>query len=482
MKYNEMIIEASDFERTLSPEKIWRGRFKVRVFSSPEGDMSPDQAVLVQFDDGQLQASLQKLETRGLNRADLVSLGRTLALLLFPPGSEGAAASVRGLLADNLKMLKPDLGLRLRLRLPSMLAAVPWEYVYVDRAGGGDGMDGFLTLDPRVAIVRHEVLSGPLGLPLPSGDIKVVAAMASAGGPPLDLAQERADLEEAFAGQTGINPVFLSDATLDEILAAIPETGIFHFAGHGVYDRKQSDLPGVYTGTGSLALVDQNVDAEQIGINLRGSGVRLAVLGGCETGRREGVYVWGGIAPALIKAEVPAVVANQYKITDTCATAFSRQFYRALVGGLPVERAVSAGRIGAYNADNANRDWGVAVLYLRAADGQLFEGAADRETRDKARSESEADFSVHAKNVMAGGEVIGAEVAAEIEGKIAARVVVSGKVYGTVIGVEADDLRGKTLKGEVEVQDVPNGGAVFGGVLGSRRPRASQSASEPKKK
>jgi hypothetical protein len=482
MKYHDMVIEASDFERKLSPEKMWEGRFKVRVFSSPEGEMSPEQAVTVQFDDGQLQASLQKLETRDLNRAALVALGRTLALLLFPPAQGGAATSVRGLLADNLKKLKPDLGLRLRLRLPPMLAAVPWEYVYVDRAGGGDGIDGFLALDPRVAIVRHEVIAAPLGLPLLSGDIKVVAAMASAGGPPLDLAKERTDLEKAFACQAGINPVFLPDATLDEIQAAMPEAGIFHFAGHGVYDRKQSDLPGVYTGTGSIALVDQNVDAEQLGINLRGCGVRLAVLGGCETGRREGVYVWGGIAPGLIKAEVPAVVANQYKITDTCATAFSRQFYRALIGGLPVERAVSAGRIGAYNADNTNRDWGVPVLYLRAADGQLFEGATDNEKRDKARSESEADFSVRVKNVMAGGEVIGAEVAAEIDGKIAARVVVAGKVYGTVIGLEADDLRGKTLKGEVEVQDVMKGGAVIGGVLGSRRPRASQPASEPKKK
>jgi len=386
MKYNDMIIEAFDFDRKLSPEKIWHGRFKVRVFSSPVGEMSQEQAVPVQFDDGQLQATLQRLESRDLDSAGLVVLGRTLALLLFPPGPEGATTSVRGLLADNLKNLKPDIGLRLRLRIPSMLAAVPWEYIYVDRAGGGDGMDGFLALDPRVAIVRHEVLAAPLlSLPLLSGDIKVVAALASSGGPQLNLAKERADLEEAFAGQPGINPIFLPDATLDEIQAAIPESGIFHFAGHGMYDRKQSDLPGVYTGIGSIALVDQNVDAEQLGINLRGCGVRLAMLGGCETGRREGIYVWSGIVPALIKAGIPAVVANQYKITDTCATAFSRQFYRALVGGLPIERAVSAGRIAAYNADPNGRDWGVSVLYLRAENGELFKGAGDAQVRDTAR-------------------------------------------------------------------------------------------------
>ncbi len=53
---------------------------------------------------------------------------------------------------------------------------------------------------------------------------------------------------------------------------------------------------------------------------------------------------------------------------------------------LPIERAVSAGRIAAYNADKHGRDWGVPVLYLRAADGMLFEGAPDAETRRKAKS------------------------------------------------------------------------------------------------
>ena len=59
-----MIVEAFDFERKLTPEKIWQGRFKVRVLSSDAGDMSLDQAVPVQYDDGQLQIVLQSLETR----------------------------------------------------------------------------------------------------------------------------------------------------------------------------------------------------------------------------------------------------------------------------------------------------------------------------------------------------------------------------------------------------------------------------------
>ena len=49
-----------------------------------------------------------------------------------------------------------------------------------------------------------------------------VTSASAEGLPPLNLARERADLEQAFAGQAGIAPVFLTDATLDELQAAIP--------------------------------------------------------------------------------------------------------------------------------------------------------------------------------------------------------------------------------------------------------------------
>jgi hypothetical protein len=178
MKYNDMIIEAFDFERKLVPGKIWQASFKVRVLSSPKGEMSQEQAVPVQYDDGQLQATLQKLESSDLDQAGLVALGRALAAVLLPPGPEGALTSARELLKANLQGLGPDEGLRLRLRLPPMLAPLPWEYIYVDRAGGGDGMDGFLALDPRVAILRHEVMAAPVVLEQLGGDIKIVAALA----------------------------------------------------------------------------------------------------------------------------------------------------------------------------------------------------------------------------------------------------------------------------------------------------------------
>src|SRR5437763_8779823 len=121
------------------------------------------------------------------------------------------------------------------------------------------------------------------------------------------------------------------------------QTDVFHFSGHGEFPKS---LAG-----GDAALIfadDQNqafpVSSERLAGMLRGKGVRLAVLGACETGRREGRNVWSGVASSLLRAGIPAVVAMQFTIDDKLAAAFSAAFYRSLTAGLTVDEAVAAGR------------------------------------------------------------------------------------------------------------------------------------------
>lgn len=469
MKYHDLVIEASDAKVERDPDKRrWR-RFKVRVLSSRVGDMTPEQAVPVQCNENDLQDRLRGLDRRELDRDGLLVLGRLLGLLLLPPGQDDAGIGVRELFSRSLDRAEQEnAGLRMRLRLPPELAAIPWEYLYLDRVGATDGMAGFLALDPRIAIVRHEAL--PISAPSPrvTGDIAVLAALASPLNLDLlDLDREEHDLRQALSQQGGVQLTVLKDATLDEVQKALPNTRVFHFAGHGIFQQQSGDLPGTVTGAGSLALDDGMVDAEKLGVHLRGNQVQLVVLGGCETGRRAGAYVWGGIAPALVRFEVPAVVANQYSILDKCAIAFSRQFYCALAGGLPIERAVSAGRIAAYSVDQNGRDWGVPVLYLRAADGELFEGAADAKVREAARQSAEADVHVRVREVAAGGFALGAKVREMLSGKLRVEVNVAGTVYGTVVGVELETLRGGSANVNVQADTVGPGGRFTGATIDS---------------
>jgi hypothetical protein len=291
MNYDDITLEVSELT-TRTDEDRRLGTFKVRVLQSPGGEMRPDQAISVEYNDKDLQSSLAKLDRRELDAAGLIAVGRTLAALLLPVDAQGNAPSVRELFARSLVKVGPDGGLRLRLRLPADLAVIPWEYAYVERAGG-EGMDGFLALDPRIAIVRHEVLAATVTAPLLSGDIKVVAALAGAEGlPELDLDGEMKFLDEALRGLEGIQLQPCQHATLKKLQPLLAGAGVFHFAGHGDFTRKMGARPGTYTGIGYLAFEDKRVDAEQMGMNLRGQGVRLAVLSGCHTGRRDGISVW----------------------------------------------------------------------------------------------------------------------------------------------------------------------------------------------
>ena len=408
---------------------------------------------------------MRKLEDRALTRDGLIAFGRALAALLLPASGDAAGApAVRELLARSLIAIPSADGLRLRLRLPKAVAAIPWEYLYVDTAAGGDGMDGFIALDPRVAIVRHDPAAAPVPTTALEGNLKVVVALASASDlPELDLEAELDYIRTAVSGLDGVDLVPCEHATLDRLQPLLPNTGIFHYAGHGDFTKTIGARPGTYTGSGVLAFEDTRVDAEQLGLNLRSNGVRLVVLAGCDTGRRDGVSVWSGIAPALVAAKVPAVIGNQYRITDTAAVAFSRRLYEAIAGGWPIERAVAAARLAIYNDDKTTRDWGVPVLYMRAGDGNLFAGVADPARRARAAAAAAVDVSVRVGDVGSSGLVVGADLGRRVDGKLSVSVA-TRDVKGTVIGLK--DSKGQQVQGAIRVEvsagTVEAGGKVIG--------------------
>ena len=455
MDYVDFTIEASGVTELDNGKRL---RYALRVID----EMQQDEAVTIACELQDLERTLTQVGERELEEDSLIQIGRDLAQLILPIDHVPGKASIREMFARRL-MTAVGQGVRLRLRLPRALAGLPWEYTYVERAGG-DGMDGFLALDPRVAFVRDEGF-GTLPLVPVAGDLRVVVALATSPNlPALDLARERTVIKRAIASVEGATVTAVENATLAELQAAVPGAHIFHFAGHGEFTRQLGTWPGTYTGTGALVFTDQSVDAEQLGINLRGQQVRLAVLAGCETGRRAGVSVWSGIAPALTKVDIPAVVANQYSIADTSAIAFSERFYHALAGGLPIEDAVAAGRLAVYNKDPDGRDWGVPVLYLRAANGQLFEGAANPGVREQARRVALADIVVRTGKVGPRGVVYGAKVREMLEGKLSISVT-TGDVSGRVIGFEAERVEDGALSADVTTGDVD--GEVIGGVVGT---------------
>ncbi len=364
MQYVDFTIRARDWQD---------GRFKVEVTQSPLDRMREPELV---SQPPALARHLRNLERKGIAAADLRLLGRQLADMLLPP-------TVREMFFASVAALDQNSGLRLRLVLDDLrVANLPWEYIYLSPLREENTPYGFLALDTRVSIVRHEAIPiapGSVGAQLP---LKLVVGFAAPSQfPRLNLAAEREYIAKALDGVASIQVTFVEHLTAERLESACQGAHMLHFAGHAGFMWQDN---GRSSGHGAIFLEDEQGDlsplpVEQLAHTLRRCGVRVVFLGGCETGRRDGVNLWSGVAPALMRVGIPAAVAMQYTIYDEAAIAFARRFYLALSIGLSLDEAVTAGRLAILNrGEREDVEWGVPVLYMRSRDGVIFpEMAAD---------------------------------------------------------------------------------------------------------
>jgi len=441
MEYQKLDLEAFDYHRTEDGVE----RFRVRVTGSPAGEQKHAHAEEVTIPPD-LRKRLRRLEKRTLDLLGMIALGEDLAGLLFPPRA-------RELLMLSRAGLDDDEGLRIRLKVHTYaLADLPWEYVYIPRPDtppDQKGLDGFLVLDRRVSLVRYEVMGQRLVSldPVGAGPLRLVVLLAdpdTPGYPHLDLDVERQNIEQALEEVPEISAEFYPDATVETLEDALTrEAHVFHFSGHGQFEGDLGVAFGSVEGEGSVVLVGDDggpfpFPAEKLAQNLRGRGVRLAVLGACEVGHRDQVNAWTGVVPALTRAGIPAVVGMQYTVQDGNAIAFSRRFYRALAAGQSIDAAVTDGRLAIYNRGSKDeRDWGVPVLYLRAEEGVLFPVPRPSGPAEPRDVEPEPATVYHVEQKIAGLSAV--------------RPVAGGKVVGVEIGQPAVSPRSRARR-ELEEQ------------------------------
>jgi len=88
------------------------------------------------------------------------------------------------------------------------------------------------------------------------------------------------------------------------------------------------------------------------------------------------------VAPALVAAGVPAVVANQYAVLDEAATVFARELYGALARGWTLGDSAREARVAvAHAAGSETLDWAVPVLFARDPRATLSVPRASRSRR-----------------------------------------------------------------------------------------------------
>lgn len=269
-------------------------------------------------------------------------------------------------------------GVRLKLRiLAPELLTVPWEFLYDARS------QEFVALSRRTPIMRY------LELLLPDPDFAVTPPLRVLGVvaaptdlPPLDVAREKAALAQALRQpieQGQVELVWLEQATWPALQDAMQQGPwhILHYSGHALFDAR--------AGEGSLVMTDASgaawlLSATQLCRLLSDQqSLRLAVLNACEGAAGDEQSPFSSTAAALVQRGLPAAVAMQYAISDAAAAAFAEQFYGALADRLPVDAAVSEGRKAIDLAAPGGAEWGVPVLFSRAADGVIWQIASEDE-------------------------------------------------------------------------------------------------------
>jgi len=102
----------------------------------------------------------------------------------------------------------------------------------------------------------------------------------------------------------------------------------------------------------------------------------LVVLNACRTA--EGMQTedaFAGVAGSLVKAGILSVVAMQAPISDGAALAFSKNLFRRLAAGDPVDAAVTAGRLAIRAISESSSEWSIPILFMRRPDGKIFDPA-----------------------------------------------------------------------------------------------------------
>lgn len=107
----------------------------------------------------------------------------------------------------------------------------------------------------------------------------------------------------------------------------------------------------------------------------RSGPLALVVLHLCEASRSDYTATFERLAPKLVQAGIPAVLAMQYPVPTTAATSFTQKFYDYLTQGKEIGQAVQAARQSMKTDLGGDRVFGTPVLYLQSVDGQLLRAA-----------------------------------------------------------------------------------------------------------
>ena len=314
----------------------------------------------LEFPRGVLSGTLPVLSAGAADSDDGAQL---FAWLFADDGLKTAWANARGQRPQRRVRLRIDEG-------APELHQIPWELLD-------------LAAEDATPFSRYLAGAWVPGSPILNRPIRVLVAVANCAGlkdfglSAIDPDAEFQLLEDAVAGNAQIELVKLEGpCTLAALEAALRKgVHILHFVGHGKFaggtaalflcDAQDNDKVAVVKDVEIAAMLGrQLLDATSE------DKLRLVYLSSCQTAARSAADAFRGLAPSLVAAGVPAVLAMQDLVPIKTATEFSQTFYRELLEHGEVDRASNAARSCVVSARLPGA--AIPVLFMRLRSGQLL--------------------------------------------------------------------------------------------------------------
>lgn len=273
---------------------------------------------------------------------------------------------------------------RIRLRIDAEapeLHALPWELL---RDAGDGTAPHDLTASAATPFSRYLAGTWQPGSPILKRPVKVLVAIANPQGlageglAAIDPDEEWAVLEEATAGLDVELHRLPPPCTLSALEAELRQGyHLLHVVAHGAYDG-DGDQAFLYLADAGdqLQLVRDADLAAMLARQLadtdlqREDKLRLVFLASCQTATRSPADAFRGLAPRLVAAGVPSVLAMQDLVPAPTAQAFTATFYRQLLQHGLVDLATNEARASLLTA----RLPGAAIpaLFMRLRSGELL--------------------------------------------------------------------------------------------------------------
>lgn len=364
-----------DVEVVISPAR--GGDFEVNVASDAGGE--GNSKLKLPFAMSALSGVMYNL--RGANRAFVtgeetpdapIGTASSFGVQLFEALFQGETREVLSRTESEAKR-QPDTGVRIRLSMNlaaegmAEVASLPWELMRRRDQSP-------LVVSVQTPVVRAFDTPKPIFLQPLAGKLRILALVSNPKGTAaLNLDEEVKRISKIWATLDNVVVDFVRPVE-EEVLNHLAENQyhVIHYMGHGDFDSGAGGLLMMERDDGSAQLVSGDTFAAW----LQDEPLRLVFLNACNTGttgEHMGLHPFAGVASALIRSGVPAVVAMQFPISDKAAIIFAQTFYERIAQSFPVDAAVSDGRKRLLTGEGA--EWATPVLYMRAVDGNLFDQA-----------------------------------------------------------------------------------------------------------